>query len=147
MVIHNYDFTHIKMIRFHNTLTTISDFEPNYKLVFHLGTTRDIPLLSCEEEIKDGVYHIYLPDVPTSTEKWSTVIKKQFSMILQIAQAYSSDYVSIMVGGTARKESAAIALHQSIREFIGAMYLIEFCMPDPETRKAYERTVSPIYRS
>jgi hypothetical protein len=147
MVIHNYDFTHIKMIRFHNTLTTLTSSEPNYKFVFHLGTDRDIPLLSCEEEQKDGVFHIYLPNVPTSTEKWSNVIKKQFSMILQIAQKYSTDYLSIVVGGTARKESAAIALHQSIREFIGAMYLIEFCMPDQETREAYERTISPIYRS
>jgi hypothetical protein len=75
------------------------------------------------------------------------VIKKQFSMMLQIAQTYSSDYISIVVGGTARKESAAIAIHQSIRDFIGAIYLIDFCMPDPETRKVYERTISPIYRS
>ena len=149
MVIHNYDFTHIKMIRFHNTLTTISNYElgPKNTLVFHLGTTRDIPLLSCEEERKDGFYHIYIPDVPTSTERWTNIIKKQFSMMLQIAHTYNTDFISIVVDGTAKKEVAAIALHQALRDFIGVMYLIEFCMPDQETREIYERTISPIYRS
>ena len=149
MVIHNYDFTHMKMIRFNNTLTTISnsDIGPNYTLVFHLGATKDIPLLSCEEIRKDGFYHIYIPDVPTSTTHWTNTIKKQFSMMLQIAHAYNTDYMSIMVDGTAKKEVAAIAIHQALRDFIGVMYTIEFCMPDQETRKIYERTISPIYRS
>jgi len=147
MVIHNYDFTHMKMIRFHNTLTTISS-APTYKLIFHLGTNKDIPLLSCEEERKDGVYHMYLPDVPTTTDKWTVTIKKQLSLMLQIAQTYSSDYVSIIVGGTAKKEVAAIAFHQALREVIGAMYMIEFCVgEDKIIREIYERTISPIYRS
>lgn len=147
MVIHNYDFTHMKMIRFHNTLTTISS-APTYKLVFHLGTNKDIPLLSCEMERKDGIYHIYLPDVPTSTSMWTSTIKKQFSMMLQIAQTYSSDYMTIVIGGTAEKEVAAIALHQALREVIGAMYMIEFCVgEDKDIREIYERTISPIYRS
>jgi len=30
---------------------------------------------------------------------------------------------------------------------VGVMYMIEFCMPDEETRKAYEATIPPIYRS
>ena len=48
MVIHNYDFTHISMIRFNNTLIMISDHSPNYDLTFHLGNkvSADISMLS-----------------------------------------------------------------------------------------------------
>jgi hypothetical protein len=79
---------------------------------------------------------------------WTSTIKKQFSMMLQIAQTYSSDYMTIVIGGTAEKEVAAIALHQALREVIGAMYMIEFCVgEDKDIREIYERTISPIYRS
>ena len=55
---------------------------------------------------------------------------------------------SIFLIGTAKQEVAAIAFHQALREFIGAMYMIEFCVgEDPEIREIYERTISPIYRS
>ena len=149
MVIHNYDFTHIKMIRFHNTLTMISDIEAKYSLRFHLGhiPSKETSLLSCEEIRNDGIFDVYVPDVPRTTVKWTDTIKKQLSMILEVAQKYHLDYISIIVGGNARQEVAAIALHQALREFTGVMYMIEFCMPDQDTRVIYERTISPLYRS
>jgi len=149
MVIHNYDFTNIKMIRFHNTLTMISNIEPEYSLRFYLGhiPSKETSLLSCEEIRKDNIIDVYIPDVPTTTMKWTDTIKKQLSMMLEIAQKYHADYISIVVGGNARNEVAAIALHQALRDFTGVMHMIEFCMPDQDTRVIYERTISPLYRS
>ena len=149
MVIHNYDFTHINMIRFNNTLVMISDNSPKYNLVFHLGHTAavDTNLLSCEEVKAGDKIDVYVPDVPTTTPRWTNTIKEQIRMMYQVAQKYHTDYISIIVGGTACKEVAAIAIHQMLRDQVGVMYMIEFCMPDDETRRAYEATIPPIYKS
>jgi len=66
---------------------------------------------------------------------------------MQVAQKYHTDYISILVDGTAKNEVAAIAIHQMFRDSVGVMYMIEFCMPDQETRTIYERTIPPIYKS
>ena len=149
MVIHNYDFTHISMIRFNNTLVMLSDNSPKYTLTFHLGhqVSADTSLLSCEEVKAGDKIDVYVPDVPTTTPRWTNTIKTQFRMIWQVAKKYHIDYISIIVNGTARKEAAAIAIHQTIRDQVGVMYMIEFCMPDQETRTIYERTIPPIYKS
>lgn len=149
MVIYNYDFTNIAMIRFNNTLVMLSDHSPKYNLIVHLGhkAQADMSLLSCEEVRTGDKIDIYVPDVPTTESRWTNVIKQQMRMIIQVAQKYHTDYISIIVGGTARKEVAAIAIHQMLRDHAGVMYMIEFCMPDDETRLAYEVTIPPIYRS
>lgn len=149
MVIHNYDFTNISMIRFNNTLIMLSNHSPKYNLVFHLGHKApvDTSLLSCEEVRAGDNIDIYIPDIPMTESRWTNTLKKQIRMIIQIAQKYHTDYISIIVDGTAKKEVAAIAIHQMLREQVGVMYMIEFCMSDEETRKAYEATIPPIYRS
>jgi len=149
MVIYNYDFTHIAMIRFNNTLVMLSDQSPKYNLVVHLGhkAAADMSLLSCEEVKAGDKIDVYVPDVPTTESRWTNVIKQQLRMIIQIAQKYHTDYISILVDGTAKNEVAAIAIHQMLRDQTGIMYMIEFCMPDDATREVYERTISPIYRS
>jgi hypothetical protein len=90
---------------------------------------------------------VYVPDVPTTTPRWTNTIKQQLRMMCQVAQKYHTDYISIIVDGTAKNMLAAIAIHQMLRDQTGVMYMIEFCMPDAETREVYERTISPIYRS
>ena len=149
MVIHNYDFMHISMIRFNNTLVMLSDQSPKHTLTFHLGhqVPADTSLLSCEEVRAGDKIDVYVPDVPTTAPRWTNTIKQQLRMMCQVAQKYHIDYISIIVDGTARQEVAAIAIHQMLRDQVGVMYMIEFCMPDQETREVYERTVSPIYRS
>lgn len=149
MVIHNYDFTYINMCRFHNTLIMLSDATPKHSIVFHLGHTPKIEttLLSCEEIQTETTTNIYLPDVPMTTPRWTHTLKKQIDMILHVSQKHQTDIVSVVVDGVSRQEEAAIAIHQAIRDRIGVMYMIEFCMPDEETRHIYERTLPPIYRS
>ena len=149
MVIYNYDFTHISMIRFNNTLVMLSDHAPKYTLTFHLGhqASADTSLLSCEEVKAGDKIDVYVPDVPTTTPRWTNTIKQQLRMMCQVAQKYHTDYISIIVDGTAKNMLAAIAIHQMLRDQTGVMYMIEFCMPDAETREVYERTISPIYRS
>ena len=149
MVIHDYDFTNIAMIRFNNTLVMLSDDAPKYNVIVHLGhkVPADTSPLTCEEVRAGDKIDIYVPDVPTTETRWTNTIKKQIRMIIQVAQKYHTDYISIIVGGTACKEVAAIAIHQMLRDQTGVMYMIEFCMPDNATREVYERTVSPIYRS
>jgi hypothetical protein len=149
MVIYNYDFTNIAMIRFNNTLVMLSNHSPKYNLVVHLGhkAQADVSLLSCEEVRTGDKIDVYVPDVPTTESRWTNTIKKQIRMIIQVAQKYGADYISIIVGGTGCKDVAAIAIHQTLRDYIGVMYMIEFCMPDDETRKVYEATIPPIYRS
>jgi len=149
MVIYNYDFTHINMIKFNNTLVMLSDESPKYNLVIHLGhkAPADMSLLSCEEIHAGDKIDVYVPDVPTTEPHWTNIIKQQFRMVIQVAQKYHTDYISIIVGGTACKEAAAIAIHQMLRDQAGVMFMIELSMPDQETRKIYERTISPIYRS
>jgi hypothetical protein len=149
MVIHNYDFTHISMIRFNNTLIILSDDSPKYTLTFHLGhqVSADTSLLSCEEVKAGDKIDVYVPDVPATTPRWTNTIKTQLRMMMQVAQKYHTDYISITVNGTAKNEAAAIAIHQMLRDQVGVMYMIEFCMPDQETRTIYERTIPPIYKS
>jgi hypothetical protein len=149
MVINNYDFTHINMIKFNNTLIMLSDYAPKYNLTFHLGhkAPANTSLLSCEEVKAGDKIDVYVPDVPTTESRWTNVIKQQLRMIFQVAQKYHMDYISIIVGGTACKEVAAIAIHQTLRDQVGVMYMIEFCMPDDATRRAYEATIPPIYKS
>jgi hypothetical protein len=149
MVIHNYDFTYINLCRFHNTLIMLSDAKPTHNIVFHLGHTPKVEttLLSCEEIQTGTTTNIYLPDVPKTTPLWTNTVKKQIDMILHVSQKHQKDIISVVVDGGARQEVAAIAIHQEIRDRIGVMYMIEFCMPDEETRHVYERTLPPIYRS
>lgn len=149
MVIHNYDFTHISMIRFNNTLVILSDDSPKYTLTFHLGhqVSADTSLLSCEEVKAGDKIDVYVPDVPATTPRWTNTIKTQLRMMMQVAQKYHTDYISIIVNGTAKNEAAAIAIHQMLRDQVGVMYMIDFCMPDQETRTIYERTIPPIYKS
>ena len=149
MVIYNYDFTNIAMIRFNSTLVILNNHSPKYNLVVHLGhkAQADMSLLSCEEVRTGDKIDVYVPDVPTTESRWTNTIKKQIRMIIQVAQKYGADYISIIVDGTAKNEVAAIAIHQALRDYIGAMYMIEFCMPDDDTRLAYEATIPPIYRS
>jgi len=127
----------------------LSDESPKYNLVVHLGhkAPADMSLLSCEEIRAGDKIDVYVPDVPTTEPRWTNTIKQQFRMAIQVAQKYHMDYISIIVGGTACKEAAAIAIHQMLRDQTGVMYMIEFCMPDDETRCVYEATVPPIYRS
>jgi hypothetical protein len=149
MVIYNYDFTHIAMIRFNNTLVMLSDQSPKYNLVVHLGhkVSADTSLLSCEEIKAGDKIDVYVPDVPITEPRWTNTIKTQMRMIMQVAQKYHTDYMSILVDGNAKNEVAAIAIHQMLRDNVGVMYMIEFCMPDQETREVYERTIPPIYKS
>ena len=149
MVIHNYDFTYMTMARFNNTLIVLSDYAPKHVLTFYLGhkASADTNLLTCEEVKVGNRIDVYVPDVPTTTPRWTNIIKQQMTMIIQVAQKYQTDYISIIVGGTGCKDVAAIAIHQTLRDYIGVMYMIEFCMPDDETRKVYEATIPPIYRS
>ena len=137
------------MIRFNNTLVILSDDSPKYTLTFHLGhqVSADTSLLSCEEVKAGDKIDVYVPDVPATTPRWTNTIKTQLRMMMQVAQKYHTDYISIIVGGTACKEAAAIAIHQMLRDQVGVMYMIEFCMPDQETRTIYERTIPPIYKS
>jgi len=149
MVIHNYDFTNMNMIRFNNTLIMLSNHSPKYNIVFHLGhkVSVDTSILSCEEIKAGDRIDVYVPDVPMTNQRWKNTIKQQMEMIFHVAQKHHTDYISIIVDGTAKKEVAAIAIHQMLRGQVGVMYMIEFCMPDEETRKAYEATIPPIYRS
>jgi len=137
------------MCRFHNTLVTLTDTTPSYTLVFHLGhtPTTESGLLTCQEIRAGDTIDVYVPDVPTKTPHWTNTIKQQFKMILQVAQKHQVDSISIVVDGSAKQEIAAIAIHQTIRDIIGVMYMIEFCMLDNATRKTYESTIPPIYRA
>jgi len=151
MVVHNYDFTFLPMIKYNLTHVSLSLEKPKKKIVCHLGHifTTDVPLLSCEEEVSntDDIVNVYVPDVPTNQYKWTDNIKKQIKMILQIAHNHYSDYVSIVVNGSAKNSLAASAIHNSINDYTGVLYMIEFCFDDEETLLIYEQALRPLYRS
>ena len=149
MVIHNYDFTNILMIRFNNTMTQVVRENPKHNLVFHFGITplEETQLLQGTERREGNTIHIDIPDVPTTGMVWTNTIKKQFMMMMQIAHSYQTDFMSVVLYGNARKEVAAIAINQLLRDMIGAMYLIEFCAQDEETENIYKRVINGIYRS
>jgi hypothetical protein len=146
MVIHDYDFTKILMARFNNTLTTVVDAEPTHNLVFHLGKSSSTTVLQGDEHHEYGKIHVDIPNV-TRENMWTNTIKKQLKLMFQIAQLYSVDYMSVVLYGTAQTKEAAIAIHQTLRELTGTMYMIEFCAPDIMTRSIYEQTLNRIYRS
>ena len=148
MVIHNYDFIPMMMMRhYHTNIKIVS--QPTQTTVFHLWDEKTplTSLLSCESVENADRIDVYVPEMEHSEFTLMKKIKKQLSMILAFTAERHLDSASIVICGNAKRQEVATALHHALADYGGVLSFIEICIDDNATLAVYGKTINKSYQS
>jgi len=148
MVIHNYDFIPIMMMRHYYTNMKIVS-QPTQTTVFHLWEEKTplTSLLSCESVENVDRIDVYIPEMEHSELNLMKKLKKQLSMIITFIAEKHQDSASIIICGNAKRGEVAAALHHALADYGGVLSFIEICIEDNETLAVYGKTINKSYQS
>ena len=148
MVIHNYDFIPMMMMRhYHTNIKIVS--QPTQTTVFHLWDEKTplTSLLSCESVENADRIDVYVPEMEHSELNLMKKLKKQLSMIITFIAEKHQDSASIIICGNAKRGEVAAALHHALADYGGVLSFIEICIEDNETLAVYAKSINKSYQS